>query len=107
MSRINRPQSAPIHRARVPGAPGLAARIRRNAAQEASPVSLDAPFAVDRVSGKQTIAHDSTLRIAQNKLGINPLPARSDLSSSATLEQTIAAYNKLVADLRAKGLMLK
>lgn len=68
---------------------------------------MDAPFVIDRVSGRQTIAHDSTLRIAQNKLGISPLPARPDLSSSSTLEQTIAAYNKLVADLRAKGLMLK
>lgn len=105
MSAINGPGTGPLHRARLPILAGLVARVRRNAAHETSPVVLHGPFNIDRATGKQTIAHDGSLRVSQNKLGLNPLPARRDLKAEATLGEFIAAHNRLLADMRAKGMM--
>lgn len=102
--RRNTPQTGPLHRARVPGADP---RARRNAALEASATPLAAPFNVDR-HGKQALNLHRSLHItADNKLSIRPIAAMPELPANTSLALLLTNYNRLIAELKAKGIMLE
>lgn len=102
--RRNTPQTGPIHRSRLPGSD---ARARRNAALETSATPLAAPFNIDR-RGKQSLSLHRSLQVTpDNRLGIRPIAAMPELPANTTLELLLRNYNRLIAELKAKGIMLE